>query len=270
MEKIKFIVTKEERKALVKVISEFIGWKPVYKGAPGFEFVVGNYTIDRYGTLIYDERVHEADAQRLLAKLFEEGFVREWNYASEALSEPEHSETPDKLAIEVPFEMYRQNSFENLERLISGKAALIMKAIGADCLPIERLESSLRFPWFTLTASSDEINAYTRFVHALCEMAQKQKRVTMKKSAVDSEKFAFRCFLLRLDFIGAEYKSVRKVLLAKLSGNSSFKSGDHKERSTQKSAKIAGSGEKSEAEAVCPFGSDSAVSAESGDSGAAM
>lgn len=39
------------------------------------------------------------------------------------------------------------------------------------------------------------------------------------------EKYAFRCFLLRLGFIGNEYKAERKILLKNLSGNSSWKNG---------------------------------------------
>lgn len=74
---IKFGVVKEERKALVMAISEIEDWEPIYKGAPSFAFVVGNYTIDRHGTLIYDERVDEADARLLLTKLVERGFAYE-------------------------------------------------------------------------------------------------------------------------------------------------------------------------------------------------
>jgi hypothetical protein len=109
-----------------------------------------------------------------------------------------------------------------------------MKAIGADGLeglPIIRTDSTLQFPWFPVGASSVDVDAYAHLVHALCELAKKQKRVTLKEKPVDegaSEKFAFRCFLLRLGFIGSEYASARKVLLSKLSGNGSFKSGDHK------------------------------------------
>ena len=40
-----------------------------------------------------------------------------------------------------------------------------------------------------------------------------------------AEKYAFRCFLLRLGFIGNEYKAERKILLKNLSGNSSWKNG---------------------------------------------
>ena len=51
----------------------------------------------------------------------------------------------------------------------------------------------------------------------------------MTEKAVENEKYAFRCFLLRLGFIGAEYKTERKILLKNLTGSSTFKSGAKKE-----------------------------------------
>lgn len=42
------------------------------------------------------------------------------------------------------------------------------------------------------------------------------------------EKYAFRCFLLRLGFIGEEYKVERKILLKNLTGSSAFKNGENK------------------------------------------
>lgn len=39
------------------------------------------------------------------------------------------------------------------------------------------------------------------------------------------EKYAFRCFLLRLGMIGADYKAARKVLLRNLTGSSAFRHG---------------------------------------------
>jgi hypothetical protein len=38
-----------------------------------------------------------------------------------------------------------------------------------------------------------------------------------------NEKYTFRCFLLRLGFIGPEYKDERKILLRNLSGSSAYK-----------------------------------------------
>ena len=60
------------------------------------------------------------------------------------------------------------------------------------------------------------------------KMARNQKRVTAKKKETDNDKYAFRCFLLRLGFIGTDYKTERKILLRNLSGSSAFKSGAKK------------------------------------------
>jgi hypothetical protein len=86
----------------------------------------------------------------------------------------------------------------------------------------------LRFPWFSAAASPEAIKAYTQLVAALAAMAKEQKRITAKEKTVDNEKYAFRCFLLRLGFIGEEYATARKILLTGLSGNSNFKSGERR------------------------------------------
>ena len=55
-------------------------------------------------------------------------------------------------------------------------------------------------------------------------MANKQNRITATEKPVENAKYAFGCFLLRLGFIGSEFKMERKILLSKLTGNSAFKS----------------------------------------------
>ena len=72
---------------------------------------------------------------------------------------------------------------------------------------------------------AEKVKAYMHFITALCNMAKNQKRITATAKKVDNEKYAFRCFLLMLGFIGEEYKTARKILLSKLSGSSAFKSG---------------------------------------------
>jgi hypothetical protein len=46
--------------------------------------------------------------------------------------------------------------------------------------------------------------AYAQFVSKLCDMAKTQQRVLAVEQPVENEKYAFRCFLLRLGFIGGE------------------------------------------------------------------
>ena len=92
-------------------------------------------------------------------------------------------------------------------------------------LPITEEDDKLSFPWFTTEPDPDEVRAYTHFIAALCKMARNQKRVTAKEKETDNDKYAFRCFLLRLGFIGADYKTERKILLRNLSGSSAFRNG---------------------------------------------
>ena len=84
---------------------------------------------------------------------------------------------------------------------------LIKKALGINSLPINRIDKRLDFPWFSSDSTPEEIQAYMKFITALVDMAKNQKRITAKEKTVDNEKYAFRCFLLRLGFIGAEYKA---------------------------------------------------------------
>ena len=72
-------------------------------------------------------------------------------------------------------------------------------------------------------------------------MAKEAKRVLAKETEVESEKYAFRCFLLRLGFIGNDSKSERKILLRNLSGHSAFrnKAEEEKFRANQKAKRDA-------------------------------
>ena len=123
---------------------------------------------------------------------------------------------------------FTETALQNLHTLVEAKGSLIKKALGVNSLPINQIDDRLDFPWFAEDSTPEELNAYMHFVTALCEMAKKQKRITAKEKETDNEKYAFRCFLLRLGFIGAEYKGERKILLRNLSGSSAFRSGSRK------------------------------------------
>ena len=60
-------------------------------------------------------------------------------------------------------------------------------------------------------------------MRSLCELARTQKSVIATEQETDNEKYTFRCFLLRLGFIGTEYKEARKILMQNLSGNAAFR-----------------------------------------------
>lgn len=164
--------------------------------------------MDKDGVLTYDERTSEDEIQSLITALAERGFA---------------ANTESAFCIEMPLDGFTDVTLDNLERLIAAKANLIKKAIGAKTLPIERGENTLRFPWFSITATLDEVQAYAVLIERLCAAAKAQKRVTAVERDVENEKYAFRCFLLKLGFIGDEYKVARKILLARLEGNGAFR-----------------------------------------------
>ena len=129
----------------------------------------------------------------------------------------------DRLTIGVPDMSLA--AISSLGKIVDSKEALFKKALGADSLPVVQDGNRTLFPWFTLTGEDGEIDAYSLFIAALCRMAKTQRRVTAKEREVGNEKFAMRIFLVRLGFVGPEYKQARKILLRNLTGNSSWKNG---------------------------------------------
>lgn len=217
-------VTGDERKALVKAISEILILDAVYKGAPTFAYEIGNCVVDRYGVLSFSEEVTDTAAMMLINALKTRGF--------EAEPSEDASVDSNKLEIQIPREGFTEEALDNLRKIIASKDTLIKKALGLNdlpfnenCLAVKVDEDKLRFPWFALAGIDGEADAYTRFIHALCEMAKTQKRVTAKEREVENDKLAMRLFLIRLGFIGAGYKTARKILLRNLIGNSSWKHG---------------------------------------------
>lgn len=59
----------------------------------------------------------------------------------------------------------------------------------------------------------------------MVEMVKSQKRIIATDKPVESKKYAMRCFLLRFDFIGEEYKTARKILLRNLTGSATWNGG---------------------------------------------
>jgi hypothetical protein len=224
---VKFRVTKGERKALVMALGELVDKKPQYLGAPTFAFAVGDYVVERDGTLLCSDEMADA-LPGLLDALAARGFICEEPEVSTDASEP--AGDCDLLGIELPDEGFDDAAFHNLVKLANSKAPLIRKSLGwrlaegVEELPISREDGKIRFPWFRLDMAQDEIAAWLRFTVALCETAKKQKRVVPRDTESGlSEREAFRCFLLRLGFIGGEYKEARRVLLARLSGENARK-----------------------------------------------
>ncbi len=229
MMEVKYNVIGKERKALVTAICEITGLKSKYKGMPTCAYEIDYFTVDKEGTLIFDDRADSNEIETLLEKLNEKGFVaditKEPNKDTNTTEEEPQSENVG-LTVAMPATYFDEGTMENLQHIIDAKGDLIKKALGLERLPIHKDDEKVSFPWFFfMPDDSDTVAAYSHFIYSICEMAKTQKRISAKVKKVDNEKYAFRCFLLRLGFIGDEYKKERKILLKNLSGSSAFKGG---------------------------------------------
>lgn len=223
--RVEFNKTGAERKALVTVIGEILGTKSKYMGMPTAAYDFGGLIIDKSGGAEFEENIFPKDIENLLDQLADRGFVAEGKEVSEDHEEMPQSESVG-LTVAIPLENVLVG---NLTKLLDAKATLIKKALGVDDIRIEVDPEKVSFPWFSDIPDADTCRAYQNFIAALCKMSKEQKRINATEKPVDNEKYAFRCFLLRLGFIGAEYKADRKILLQNLDGSSAFKSGAKKE-----------------------------------------
>jgi hypothetical protein len=191
------------------------------------------YTVDRAGTVTSEGTSKEVFKNVIIALSWrgfepeegcEQASIRvEGNNGKITDSVAADSNKVDLLEIQMPREMFTEKGIENLRRLILAKGDLIKKAIGTDKLPINTSEETIGFPWFPLKGDADEVEHHEKFIEALCRMANNQKRVNSKAVKSENEKYDFRCFLLRLGFIGDEHRAFRRYYLRNLSGNAAFK-----------------------------------------------
>ena len=257
-------VTKENKKAFAKDIAAITGEKAVYQFTPTYAFAIGDLTVNRDATLTApDGKDLSALLEALKAKGYElvgsdkaeiqadTELTNEPESISEEASEqalkdtapesegetakaPTENEVPDtneaestedgitEFTISLPLASANAGTLMNL---ISSKESLIKKALAITDTRINITEDKIEFPWFDRELTPEEVNAYTRFLSFLCKLSKEVNRCSGKEHPAANEKYTFRCFLLRLGFIGAEYKEDRKVLLKNLTGSSAFKNG---------------------------------------------
>ena len=240
------------RKALVAAIAEITGEKAIYRAMPTCNYDIGEITVTKDGSIVFP------DGSDILTALAAAGFFPE-----EAEADTE-AEEPTGLTVSLPEDGFTEASLDNLRKLVDAKASLMRKAIGADRLDITVADGKVSFPWWDRMPEPEEAQAYMSFLAALCAMAKEAKRVLAKETEVESEKYAFRCFLLRLGFIGNDSKVARKILLRDLSGHSAFrnKAEEEKFKASQKAKRDAAKAERLAAEASVDAAVNEAVAGE--------
>ena len=258
--KINYNVTGVRRKELAQIIGTVLELKPKYMGMPSAAYQIGSFTLSKEGVLDYFESTDIEGVQKVLDAITAAGFepaeqvepenteesaepkepattadteAEEGNPAAdqqeeankealeetseEATGEPASEETdaeadddgPTALSVSLPDEL-TDEAYSNLEKIIASKQTLMKHAFQSEAITVERKDGQIVFSGFT-ASDGEHTDAYLRYI--------------TKDYPVDNEKFAFRCFIIRIGMIGADYKKTRKILLENLTGNSSWKNG---------------------------------------------
>ena len=134
----------------------------------------------------------------------------------------------DAYTISVPFDSADTLLEYRITKLINAKSKLFKKAFNTDKLDFEIKDDTITFKWLSGDATPEMIQASMKFFSLLVKLVKEGKSVKCKEREIHSEKYAMRCFLVRLGFIGDEFKKDRKLLMQNLSGSSAFRLKDGK------------------------------------------
>ena len=238
--KANYNLTGTKRKELVHAIEEITGDKAQYMRMPTCAYEIGDITVDKDGGVSCSD---EEKMQMVMKALNEKGFTAEEDAETK---QPEQAETTDQEAAteQEPTTEEEKETAEDeqepaltislplasanvgiLRNLISAKESLIKKALGITDTRINITDEKIEFPWFDWELTPEETNAYMLFLTQLCKLSKELKHASSKPVETDNEKYAFRTWLLRMGFIGPDFKKARKILLKNLSGSSAFRNG---------------------------------------------
>ena len=219
-------VTGENRKELAKAIAEATEQPCVYQGTPGYMYKIGPYYVNREGQVEADEFADPKEISQLLLALRARDYVptADWSMLEKppAIDEMEACISEpgvDGIVLTFPKNGMDAQSADNLRKLVSGKEWLLRMALESGPLAIDEDEDTLHFPWLAGTAPHELLEACALLIAAMIKLAKKQKRVILIANETDNPRYAFRCFLLRLGFIGDAYRGARKALMRDIPGN---------------------------------------------------
>lgn len=240
-----------DRKALIDFLEAETGQRAQYLGAPGFQYVIGPFTVLRNA----DIRTDDVSGERLLADLELRGFAEE-------------KEKEDERGIVIPMDPEEVTPKVNLLNMVSARGLMISKAIGrpgalqvsAALIRTMQMENPADSAAFHETMAAGHAGTELRGIRicsdravftgfpldgpdawAARDLAEAMVRAARKQSWVkpvigkaENEKYAFRSWLLTLGMKGEEYAGTRAALLARLDGDATYRTADQKRTAVKK------------------------------------
>ena len=84
-------------------------------------------------------------------------------------------------------------------------------------------KGTIEFRIFNSTLHAGEVKAYIQFCLALTHQALTTRKAIYRPTITDNEKYTFRCWMLRLELNGEEFKTCRHHFLKNLEGDAAWR-----------------------------------------------
>ena len=249
----------DDRKKLVKRISDFIGEASVYLGPPTFSYQVGEFMVDRSGTIYTED---DEKGTTVLRMLIDEGYVSDENQGenqevNQEVNQGENVEETVTADIKIPLEGFNGQQMKNLVNMIYSKQYLINKSVGKEIIKIDdalikKLEAlgvddeekilsflseskikGIQFDNGCITflefpTDEERTKAYMELASRIVKTSKESTNVRANRTEPLNEKYYMRVWLVRLGLDGKEFKEVRKTLLKNLKGHTAFRTEEDK------------------------------------------
>ena len=252
----------ENRKEMVRAISELTGLEATYMFTPTYSFQIGSVTVNRDGTIDCED---ETMVETIKPMLIENGWLDdevEIEAPVDSKEIPEDTE-PIRVAqmdIAMPIENWTVAQLTNLLRMLYSKQYLInrmlnysmlcieesfisaisenppqtaanfeeriQRAVEADCIRGFRIadgKATLSTPF--VQDEPTRWTAYADLFKGILKTAETASRISIKRlDDSENEKYHANSWLMRMGFGGADYKETRRILMGRLTGFAAFKS----------------------------------------------
>lgn len=252
----------ENRKKMVRAISELTGLEATYMFTPTYSFQIGPVTVNRDGTIDCED---ETMVETIKPMLIENGWLDdevETEAPVDSKEIPEDTE-PIRVAqmdITMPVENWTVAQLTNLLRMLYSKQYLInrmlnysmlyieesivtaisenppqtaadfeeriQRAVEADCIRGFRIadgKATLSTPF--VQDEPTRWTAYADLFKGILKTAETASRISIKRlDDSENEKYHANSWLMRMGFGGADYKETRRILMGHLTGFAAFKS----------------------------------------------
>ena len=264
-----------DRKEMVKAISELTGLEATYLYMPTCAYQIGAITVNRDGSISCDD---EAVVETICPMLIDRGW---FDAEQETEKSPANSEAPARvreIKITMPIEGWTVSQMANLLRMVYGKQRLINRMLDSEMLyvgeaiittisenppgtpedfeakvqtaietgQLKGLDISAEKVSLSVPFVEDDPTRWTAYSDLLCGMlrtAGAATRVGIKQTDdPENEKYHANSWLMRMGFGGTDFKETRRVLMKHLNGYAAFRSAAemeaHRERQTRRRLEI--------------------------------